>query len=104
MDSQGPEDAIFIPMPNIFTKVVAAIIANSDGKLNEDMRTVDFMQNPRPVPTSAERRSKSRPDGYLALKDRESGDIHWADIVLSCEYKRKDEDDNLDDVRIHPGL
>ena len=104
MDSQGPEDAVFSPMPETFMEVVAAIIANSDGKLKEDMRTVDFLQNPRPVSTSAKRRSKSKPDGYLALKDRESGDIHWADIVLSCEYKQKDEDDDLDDVRIDRGL
>ncbi len=107
MDSQGPEDGIFSPMPEIFTKVVVAIVANSGGKLKEDKRTVDFLQNPSRAPTSAERDDSSRPDGYLVLKDGirgKKGDILWADIVLSCEYKSNDEDDDLDDVRTHQGL
>jgi len=111
-DSQGSEDRVFSPIPDIFTKVVAAIAANSGGKLNEDKRTVDFLQNPSLAPTSAERRNESRPDGYLVFKDRvnvTSDDgrreaIFWADIALSCEYKRKDGVDDLDDVRIHQGL
>ena len=41
-DSQGSEDGLFSPMPEIFTKVVDAIVANSGGKLKEDHRTVDF--------------------------------------------------------------
>jgi len=106
------EDIAFSPLPEVFTKVVAAIIANSDGNLKEDMRTLDFLQNPYHTPTSAERRNDSRPDGYLVLKDRKKvmskdgtkENIHWADIVLSCEYKRKDGDSDLNDVRIHPGL
>ena len=107
MDPQGPEDGIFSPMPEIFTKVVVAIVANSGGKLKEDKRTVDFLQNPSRAPTSAERDDSSRPDGYLVLKDGIRGkkeDILWADIVLSCEYKSNDEDDDLDDVRTHQGL
>jgi hypothetical protein len=107
MDSQSLEDGVFSPMPEIFTKVVVAIVANSGGKLKEDKRTVDFLQNPSPAPTSAERDNESRPDGYLVLKDGirgEKDDISWADIVLSCEYKPKDEDYDLDDVRIHQGL
>jgi hypothetical protein len=54
-------------MPEIFTKVVVAIVANSGGKLKEDNRTVDFLQNPSLAPTSAERDNESRPDGYLVL-------------------------------------
>jgi hypothetical protein len=97
-DSQGSEDEIFSPMPEIFTKVMVAIVANSGGKLKVDNRTVNFLHNPSRAPTLAERDSESRPDGYLVLKDG------WADIVLSCEYKRKDGGDDLDDVRIHRGL
>jgi hypothetical protein len=111
-DSQGSEDRVFSPMPEIFTKVVAAIVANSCGKLREDNRTIDFLQNPSRAPTSTERRNDSRPDGYLVLKDRNKDmskdgkreDILWADIALSCEYKLKDGDEEIDDVRIHQGL
>ena len=108
-DSLGSEDTIFSPMPEIFNKVVEVIVANSGGKL---MSTVDFLQNPNQAPTSAERHNESRPDGYLVLKDRnkkrtkygKNEDILWADIALSCEYKRKDGVDELDDARIHHGL
>ena len=108
-DSPNQEDKVFSPMPNIFTKVVAAIITNSDGNLNTDSCTVDLLQNPTQAPTSAERHNETKPDGYLVLKKRikamskdlKKEDIRWADIVLSCEYKRKDGPNDLDDVRIH---
>jgi hypothetical protein len=111
-DSQSPEDKVFGPMAESFMKVVDAIVANSGGKLQEDKRTVDFLQNPSQAPTSADRRNESRPDGYLVLKDRikqmpkdgKKEDILWADIALSCEYKRIDEYDDLDNVRIPQGL
>jgi hypothetical protein len=70
-DSQGSGDRVSNAMPEIFTKVVAAILANSGGKLNEDKCTVDFLQNPSRARRLAERRNESRPDGYLVLKDRE---------------------------------
>jgi hypothetical protein len=107
----GSEDEIFKPMPEIFTKVVAAIAANLDKNLTNKC-TIDFVQNPNRAPTSAERRNESRPDGILVLKDREKEmskdgkkeNIRWADIVLSCEYKRNGGDEDLNDVRIHQGL
>ena len=37
-------------------------------------------------------------------KERKSEDILWADIALSCEYKWKDGDMDLDDVCIHQGI
>jgi hypothetical protein len=111
-DSQGSEDGVFGPIPEMCTKIVVAIITNSGGKLKEDKRTVDFLQNPSRAPTSAERHNESRPDGYFVLKHRdkemlkdgEKEDILWADIALSCEYKRKDGGDDLDDVCIIKGL
>jgi hypothetical protein len=111
-ESQGSEDGVFSPITEIFAKVVVAIVANSGGKLEEENRTVDFLQNPSLAPTSAERRNESRPDGYLVLKNRnkemskdgKKEDILWVDIALSCEYKRKDGVDDLDDVRFHQGL
>ena len=111
-DSQGSEDGVFGPMSEIFTKVVVTIVANSSGRLREENCTIDFLQNPNLALASTERCDESRPDGYLVLKDRNkrmstSGmieDILWADIVLSCEYKREDGDEDLDDVRIHQGL
>jgi hypothetical protein len=111
-DSQGSEDEVPSPMPDIFTNVVLAIVTSSGGKLKDDERTVDFLQNPSRAPTSAERRNKSRPDGYLVLKDRnkkmskdgKKEDVHWADIALSCEYNRDDTWFDLNDVGIHRGF
>ena len=108
-DSQGSEYTIFSPIPEIFTRVVVSIIANSGGKLNEDKNVVDFLQNPSRTPTSAERNKMSRPDGYLVFKDRikvmskggRKEDIRWGDIALSWEYKRKGGVNELDDVRVH---
>ena len=110
--SRDPEDRVFNPMPEIFTKVVAGIIENSGGNLTEENRTLDFLQNPSQAPTSAERHNESRPDGYMVRRvrykpmssDGKKEVIHWADIALSCEYKRKDGPDDLNDVRIHQGL
>src|ERR1700733_6875399 len=91
------EDPVFSQMPELFTKVVADIVANSRGKLSEENRTIDFLQNPNRAPISTERRNESRPDGYFVLKHRDKvmskkgeEDIRWADIALSCEYKLKD--------------
>lgn len=107
-DFQGSEDSVFSSIPEIFTKVVAAIVENSRGKLSEENRTVDFLQNPNQAPTSAERHNESRPDGYFVLKDRdklvskdEDEVINWADIALSCEYKLNDGHGDLDDVCIN---
>jgi hypothetical protein len=109
--STRSEAALFDPMPNIFMKVVAAIIATSRGRLREENCIVDFLQNPNLAPTSAERHNGSKPDGYFVLKrrnkvmskDGETEYMHWADIAVSCEYKKKDSEDDLDDVRVHQG-
>ena len=111
-NSQRSEDTVFGQIPEIFAKVVVAIIANSGGKLKGDKKIVDFLQNPSRAPTSAERHKRSRPDGYLILKDSikmmskggRKEDILWGDIALSWEYKRKDGVNELDDVRVHQGL
>jgi hypothetical protein len=99
-------------MPDIFTKVMVAIIATSGGRLRKENCTVDFLQNPSLVPTSTERRNESRPDGYLVLKTRnrevsKTGareDILWGDIAVSCEYKQGNGEMDIDDVRIRRGL
>jgi hypothetical protein len=100
---QSSEDVAFRPISNIFSNVVKAIVANSlRVKRTENGRSVDYLQNPNRAPTSTERQNASRPDGYLVLKRREEGkDVRWAYVVLSCEYKRKDGDDDVDDVRIY---
>ena len=111
-DSQSSEDRVFSPMPEISTKVVAAVVANSHGKLTEENRTIDFLQNPNRASTSTKRDDESRPDGYFVLKCRDKvmskdgkrEDIHWTDIALSCEYNLGDGNEDLDDVRFDPGL
>lgn len=100
---QESEDGAFGPISEIFTKVVEAIIANSQAKLTERDRSTDYLQNPNRAPTSTERHNASRPDGFLLLKDRNQGALSWADVAVSCEYKRKDGDDELDDARIQQG-
>jgi len=67
-DQVGQEDAVFQPLPDIFKKVVDAIIANS--KLKKDHCIIDFLQNPNMEPKSADRHNATRPDGYLLVKDR----------------------------------
>jgi hypothetical protein len=102
-DQSGGEDAVFKPMAEIFKGVIDAIIANSDSKLTAVDWSTEFVQNPSRAPTSADRYNATRPDGYLLVKDRVdmSGNIvSWADIALSCEYKRKDGTDELDDASI----
>jgi hypothetical protein len=109
--SSGTENAVFGPMSDIFKKVVAAIVANSDETLM-DKCTVDFLHNLNRAPTSAEVRNESRPDGYLVPNDRAvvmskdgKGEvIQWADITLSCEYKKANGVTSRNDVRIHQGL
>lgn len=97
-------------MPDIFKNVVAAVAKDLGGK----QQTVDFVNNPNATPTSADRHSGSKPDGYLVLKDGnkwkskpskgEPEKFLWANIALSCEYKPKDGNGPQDDVRIYQGL
>jgi hypothetical protein len=56
-------------------------------------------------PKSADRHNATRPDGYLLVKDKvQPGIVSWADVVLSCEYKRENGDEELDDVSTRHGL
>jgi hypothetical protein len=104
-DQIGKEDAIFKPVSDIFSKVVAAVIKNSTSNLNAKNCSVDFLQNPTMSPKSADRHNASRPDGYMLVKDRLQGEtVSWSDVVLSCEYKRKEGDEDLDDVTMYLGL
>jgi hypothetical protein len=104
-DQYGREDAVFKPLPDIFKKVVDAIIANSNSKLTKRDCSVDFLQNPNMAPMSADRHNATRPDGYMVLKSRsQQGTISWANVVLSCEYKQNGGVEDLDDVSTHQGL
>ena len=104
-DYKGSEGKVFRSMEDIFKKVVAAIAANSGRQVGN---TIEFKQNLNWVPISADRDDKSRPDGYLVLKTRETNrkneQIHWGDIALSCEYKEEDGVGDFSDVRTHQGF
>ena len=106
-DSIESENSVFSSMPEIFTKVVVAVVANSGGRLRTENRTVDFLQNPSLAPTYTDRCDESKPDGYMVLKGRNNviskpgEDILWADIALSCEYRQEDGDEDLSDVCTH---
>jgi hypothetical protein len=46
--------------------------------------------------------TQSGPDRYLLVKDRsQEKTVSWANVVLSCEYKRIEMAEELDDVSIH---
>ena len=96
-DQQQHEDVVFLPITDIFNKVVDAIVVNSE--LTTPSIVVQFLNHPDKPPTSSARQNKPRPDSYLVLKERQ-GKESWADIVLSCEYKRKDKEVDLYDVSI----
>jgi hypothetical protein len=98
-DQPAHEDTVFEPMPEIFRSVVRAIIANSD--LTSDHVSVGFLQNPTKAPTSNARQIATKPDGYMALKETlQEGNDSWHGILLSCEYKRRDGVEQLNDVSI----
>jgi hypothetical protein len=92
----GKEDVIFQPIPNIFQAVVKAIIKGRNSNLTANSRSIDFVQNPNMTSTSAERESLSR---LMLLKSRRGEEMLLADIVVSCEYKIKDGEEQLDNVR-----
>ena len=111
--SGSNERGVFGPISDIFENVVAAVAANSNGRLQDKDRTIDLVHNPNQAPASLEsfRGNESRPNGYLVLRDgkgvprtTKEGKVRWADIALSCEYKVKDGLGDRDDVRIHQGL
>ena len=96
---QKTEDAVFLPIGDIFNEVVDAIIANSE--LTTTSMLVKFLHRPTLPPRSSASRNVTRPDGYLVLKERaQEKNISWADISLSCEYKRNDGEADLYDVSI----
>jgi hypothetical protein len=96
-----PEDTAFKPIPEIFKKVVDAIILNSQTKLTKEHSLINFLQNPNRVLTLAKRYNASQPDGYMLVNDRLHPEVVlWGDVVLLCEYKRKDGDEELDDVHV----
>ena len=100
-DQSDGESAVFEPLTEIFNKITAAVIANSNSNLTARHQSVELAQNPFRTPMSAERQNSNRPDGYLLVKDRlAQKNILWADIVLSCEYKLQDGVDQCRDVSI----
>jgi len=110
-----PETNVFNRMPDIFNKI-ATIVGNADNRL------VDFWDNPNVYPEIENNPHKSRPDGYLRLRDhclrslgakndkestllvdqiaRKAGrrpktghERHsWADMLLGGEWKKTSND------------
>ncbi|KAI0922896.1 hypothetical protein AcV5_009763 [Taiwanofungus camphoratus] len=94
--SRLTEDKAFDPL-----KEISNAIAKATAKLTGADNVLDLQNNPNVIPSSYTRSSKTRPDGCLILRRR--GDaIRWADIGLSCEYKKltskKEEYDNVSKV------
>jgi hypothetical protein len=100
-DQRAAGNDVFKPITNIFKKVVDAIIKHSDTDLTGDCSLINFLQNPNSTPKSEDRHNSSRHDGYMLVKDRlDKRAVSWADVVLSCEYKKQGGDEQLDDVRL----
>ncbi|KAI0943401.1 hypothetical protein AcW1_002572 [Taiwanofungus camphoratus] len=94
--SRLTEDKAFDPL-----KEISNAIAKATAKLTRADNALELQNNPNVIPSSYTRSSKTRPDGCLILRRR--GDaIRWADIGLSCEYKKltskKEEYDNVSKV------
>ncbi|KAI0922904.1 hypothetical protein AcV5_009769 [Taiwanofungus camphoratus] len=94
--SRLTEDKAFDPLKEISNAIVKAT-----AKLTRADYVLELQNNPNVIPSSYTRSSKTRPDGCLILRRR--GDaIRWADIGLSCEYKKltskKEEYDNVSKV------
>lgn len=81
-----------------------AIVTNSD--LATTPVLVQYLHEPSKLPgSSGSKQITSKPDGYLALKQRlEKDSMLWPDIVLPCEYKNKDGKNCLIDVSTQQGL
>jgi hypothetical protein len=100
-DQRVTENDVFNLISNIFEKVVDAIIKHSDTDLTEDCCLINFLQNPNGTLKLEDRHNSSRPDGYLLVKDRlDKHAVSWADVVLSCEYKKQGGNEQLDDVSL----
>ena len=86
-DQPTVENDTFSHLVDIFTKVVDAIIANSE---LPETPIVQLLQNTHKPLESTTIANATKPDGYLALKQRPHEDqVRWDDVVLSCEYKKK---------------
>ncbi|KAI0924108.1 hypothetical protein AcV5_010537 [Taiwanofungus camphoratus] len=91
--SWSNENVTFKPLEDMVRQIAMA------GGLGGNGRLLDFENNPNHTPKSELRDSTSRPDGYLILRDKQDG-VHWTDIALCAEYKkRKSIDDRNDNVR-----
>ena len=86
-DQPTDENATFSHLVDIFNAVVVAIIANSE---LPETPIVQLLQNTHKPLESTTIANATKPDGYLALKQRPHEDqVRWDDVVLSCEYKKK---------------
>ena len=102
-DDQKDRNAIFLPIADIFNKVVDAIIVNSE--LATDSILVQFLHKPAKPRVSRTEKNATEPHACLMLKQRLQEDVvSWADVLLPCQYKRKDREDELYNVSIGRGL
>ena len=101
-DQPTDENDTFSHLVDIFDAVVDAIVANSEGS---ETPIVQLLQNPNKPLKSTTIANATKPDGCLVLKMRPEEDlVRWADVVLSCEYKKKLRPITQYDVSIRRGL
>ena len=92
-DQKKLEKDVFLPMSNIFNKVVDVIIAGL-----KTTTLVQFVQEPHKPPASSVSTHKTRPDSFLALKQESTKATSWSDIMVSFEYKSNNADQDIIDV------
>jgi hypothetical protein len=86
------EEAAFLPLQKIYDGIVKAVGLNP---------VLAMKHNPNYSPLS-ERANTSRPDAILKLVKRKSlkgAKDDWEDIPVSMEFKKKDTDKDIQDVR-----
>lgn len=102
--SKRKEDAVFAPFATIANRVAfhaTADLASNDADIHQ---TVEFICNPTMTPTSTNRENTAKPDSYGVLLQRnnklaEDPKVpHWDDIVIPGEKKKRDGDNDFNDV------
>lgn len=87
------EDKVFSDVPKVFSAIRRA----SDSTAKQG---TEFVCNPRTVPISSTRDSKSKPDGYFLLNEAPVDRKHprWIDVVVPAEFKKDDSESERNQV------
>ncbi|EKM53940.1 uncharacterized protein PHACADRAFT_209774, partial [Phanerochaete carnosa HHB-10118-sp] len=83
------EDVVFAHIATLSNDVKEACVITTHGLTDRDVKSV-LKCNPSCIPhaSSRQHRKNTRPDAYALLKSYDS-DIHWCDVAIPGEFKKK---------------